>query len=51
MARSAAATDMDAVVSSFTSLRSLIPVRLLIHSSDVSMIFDRSSFVTTVSGR
>ena len=42
---------ITAVVSSFTSRRSLIPVLLLIHSSDVSIIFDRSSFVTTISGR
>jgi len=49
-ARFAAVTDIDAVVSSLASLRSLIPVRLLIHSSEVSIIFDKSSFVTTISG-
>lgn len=34
-----------------TTLRSLIPVRVLIHSSFVSSVAERSSFVTTLGGR
>ena len=38
------------VFSSFATLLSLIPERLLIHSSLVSTILDKSSFVTICSG-
>jgi hypothetical protein len=51
MARLAASADILVVVSSFTRWRSLIPVRVLIHSSEVSIIFAKSSFVTIVAGR
>ena len=51
MARFAASMDILAVVSSTARWRSLIPVLLLIHSSEVSIYLDKSSFVTTVFGR
>jgi hypothetical protein len=51
MAASAAFVAMSLVASSGAAiLRSPIPVRLLIHSSDVSTIFSRSRFVRMRSG-
>ena len=47
----AAATAMSLVGSSGAAMcRSFIPVRVTIHSSDVSNIFSRSAFVRTFAG-
>ena len=47
----AATIDISEVaVFSSTKRRSLIPVRVVIHSSDVSTIFSKSALVTTLSG-
>ncbi len=52
IARRAAASPIEAVVSwSPAMCRCRMPVRSRIHSSDVSIVFSRSSFVTTFSGR
>ena len=44
------ALDETVSTPSTKNLRSLMPVRSIIHSSVVSMILDKSSFVTTLSG-
>ncbi len=49
---SAAFVEMSEVFSSSAQMRlSLMPVRLVIHSSDVSTSFSRSSLVMILSGR
>ena len=48
--RVASAARDEQVVPGSTQRRSLIPVRCMIHSSDVSMSLDRSSLVTTRGG-
>ena len=51
IARSAATAPMDAVVSSAAATRrSRMPVRLTIHSSDVSTIRSRSALLSTCAG-
>ena len=51
IARSAATAAMDAVVSSAAATRrSRMPVRVTIHSSDVSTIRSRSALVRTCAG-
>ncbi len=51
IARWAAFAAMSEVNSSFAAMRrSLMPVRVVIHSSDVSTIFSRSALVKTFSG-
>ena len=42
---------MSVVVSSLAILLSRIPVRLVIHSSDVSILVESQSFVTRAAGR
>ena len=49
--RAASAANVAVVSPSETILRVLIPVRVVIHSSFVSMIFVKSSFVSFLSGR
>src|SRR5262245_16748373 len=49
-ARAAGREMSDSASSSSAKRRSLIPVRVTIHSSEVSTSFARSSFVTTLSG-
>ena len=51
IARSAATAAIDAVVScAAATRRSRIPVRVTIHSSEVSTIRSRSAFVSTCDG-
>ncbi len=46
-----AITAKSQVVSLVTLRLSLMPVLLVIHSSDVSIVLDRSALVTTVGGK
>ena len=50
-ARPAALAAMSVLLSVVQTCRSLTPTRLVIHSSEVSTIRDRSSLVITFSGR